>query len=217
MPIYCISGLGADKQAFDKLNFPIHYEVLFIDWIEPIQHETLAQYAKRMAKDIDQTQEVILVGLSFGGIMSIEIAKLMEVKKIILISSISNDSELPMYYKIAGFLHVQKIPDLGKLLRNKLLASKLFGVKESKLKEYLFDRMSKTTDNYLQWSLDQISSWKQKEKMPQVAHIHGTADLIFPISSCKPDYIIKNGGHFMIVTHAKSVSNCIQTILTTLP
>lgn len=216
MPIYCISGLGADKQAFDKLNFPINYQVHFIDWIEPIQHEILAEYAKRMAKDMDQTQEIILVGLSFGGIMSIEIAKLMKVKKIILISSISNDSELPLYYKIAGFLQVQKIPDLGKLLRNKLLASKLFGVKNSKLKEYLFDRMSKTTDNYLQWSLDQIANWKQKEKMPQVAHIHGTADLVFPISNCKPDYIIKNGGHFMIVTHAKSVSKCIQTILATL-
>ena len=41
-----------------------------------------------MSREIDTSRNPILIGLSFGGMMCIEIAKLIPVEKVILISSI---------------------------------------------------------------------------------------------------------------------------------
>lgn len=35
MKLYVISGLGADRSVFDRIDFPAHLEVVFIDWLIP--------------------------------------------------------------------------------------------------------------------------------------------------------------------------------------
>ena len=84
--IYCISGLGADEKAFAKIKVP-GYALQHLLWLTPEKDEALEAYAKRMAKQIPDANP-ILMGLSFGGMLCIEIAKLIPVEKVILISSI---------------------------------------------------------------------------------------------------------------------------------
>lgn len=105
--IYCISGFGADERVFSKLNFGEN-EVHFIPWKIPEKHETIESYAARMNQDILHPNPV-LVGLSFGGMMSIEIAKLISVEKIVLLSSVSTRHELPLYMKIVGKLRLNRL------------------------------------------------------------------------------------------------------------
>src|SRR5688572_20594857 len=95
--VYLLSGLGADKRVFDWLDFSGN-NVTHVIWLEPVSNESLEQYARRLLNQITATQPV-LVGVSFGGIMAIEIAKLIETKKIVLISSARTRSDLPFYYK----------------------------------------------------------------------------------------------------------------------
>ena len=83
--LYLISGLGADKRVFDFLDLP-GFKIHHIEWVEPGDHETVENYAKRLLNQI-RTVKPILIGLSFGGLIAIEIGKLMETEKIILISS----------------------------------------------------------------------------------------------------------------------------------
>lgn len=79
--IYCISGMGADEKAF--INLQVNgYELKFIPWIRPHKNERIEHYAERMAKYIKHDSPILL-GLSFGGMVSIEIAKQMPVKKIV--------------------------------------------------------------------------------------------------------------------------------------
>jgi len=109
--IYCISGLGVDERAFSNLRID-GYQLKVIQWIEPLKNETLYRYAKRMSEEID-TENPILMGLSFGGMMCIEIAKQIPVSKVIIISSIKSSLELPTWMKTVAWLKLNKILPVG--------------------------------------------------------------------------------------------------------
>ena len=49
--IYCISGLGADERAFSNLKID-GYELVYMPWLQPLEKETIEQYAKRMSTGI---------------------------------------------------------------------------------------------------------------------------------------------------------------------
>ena len=68
MNVYFISGLGADKRVFSKLQLDDQFSVNYIEWIAPLKKETLQHYASRLVTQIDTTKPFQLVGLSFGGI-----------------------------------------------------------------------------------------------------------------------------------------------------
>jgi esterase/lipase len=106
-PIYIFSGLGADERVFKHLVFD-GYEPIFIKWIIPIKNEQMEDYAKRLTNQI-LTNKPILVGLSFGGIMAIEVSKIIEPEKIILLATAKTINEIPLYYRIAGFLRLNQL------------------------------------------------------------------------------------------------------------
>jgi len=72
--------LGADEKAFSHLKID-GFNLVFIPWLMPDKNEPISKYAKRMAISITD-KEPVLIGLSFGGIMCIEIARMIPVKKI---------------------------------------------------------------------------------------------------------------------------------------
>lgn len=87
IPIYFISGLGADRRAFSKLIFSEHFPMIHLDWISPEPNESLRSYASRLALEIDSSNPFYLVGLSFGGMLATEIAKELNPIHTFLISS----------------------------------------------------------------------------------------------------------------------------------
>lgn len=210
MNVYFISGLGADRRAFDKIRLSDADTIHHIDWLEPGANETLPDYARRMSAGIDTRSPFALVGLSFGGLLSIEISKQLPAQKVFLISSISNRSELPWYFRMSGRLHLHHTGFVRLLKSNQHVMYWFFGTKSSKLQAYLTERIMATSHNYLQWSLEQITRWPQETKPFNVVHLHGTADKLFPIRYVKPDYAIERGSHFMVVTHAREISAILQ-------
>src|SRR5258705_6725488 len=105
--IYCISGLGADERIFTNLRLE-GYELKHIPWLRPNKKESLQEYAKRMAKSI-QHDSPVLLGVSFGGMIGIEIARQIPLQKLIIISSIKSADELPQWMKLAGTLQLNKL------------------------------------------------------------------------------------------------------------
>src|ERR1700743_1924972 len=104
MKVYFISGIGADYRFFTHVRLPEGYEARYIHWIEPLPGETLPDYTFRLSGQIDPTEPLARIGLSLGGIMSVEIAKRIPPICTILISSVPLSSQLPPLYKIAGNL-----------------------------------------------------------------------------------------------------------------
>jgi pimeloyl-ACP methyl ester carboxylesterase len=204
--LFLISGLGADRRVFEFVDLS-GYKLNFIDWIPPQPSESIEHYAERLLQQIP-VKKPILIGVSFGGMMAVEIGKLIETEKIILISSAKNQSDLPWYFRLIGKLklsrHFPATPPPSILFY-------AFGVKEKYEKELLVNIIRKTDPLFLNWALEKIFSWKNKSSLPDSVKIHGTNDKLFP--NRKANYLIEDGGHFMIVNRANEIGALLKSIL----
>ncbi len=210
--IYCISGFGADERVFSKLDFGDN-DVHFIAWKIPEKHESIGSYAERMQKDIVHSNPVLL-GLSFGGMMSIEIAKRIAVEKVILVSSISTCRELPLYMKIAGKLRLNKLIPMKPYPILEPLENYNLGVQTKEEKELLKEYRKNLNLQYSNWAMDQVVNWANDRTLPNVIHIHGTKDHIFPIRYIhNPDYIIQGGGHLISMNNSEELNGILKKIL----
>lgn len=206
--IYCISGFGADERVFSKLDFGENH-VHFIPWKIPEKKESISSYAKRMSDDIVHPNP-ILVGLSFGGMMSIEIAKLIVVEKVILLSSISTCHELPLYMKIAGTLHLNRLIPMRPYSILEPLENYNLGVETKEEKRLVKEYRKNLNLQYSNWAIDQVVTWKNSFVPPHLIHIHGSNDHIFPIKKVKADYVIKGGGHLIPMNNADEVNAILK-------
>ena len=141
--IYIFSGLGVDQRVFDKVNFD-EFNVEFIDWILPLKSETIENYATRISQRIIE-KDVFLIGLSFGGMMAVEVAKIIPVKKVILIASAKTKFELPLMYRIAGKIRLHKLIPSVIFKWSNFLSRWIFGI-QTKEEKVLFKNILKDTD-----------------------------------------------------------------------
>ena len=97
-------GMSANPLIFKRIKFSDEkYEIHFLKWAKPVLNESIENYSKRLL-DFIKHKNPILIGVSFGGLIVQEISKLIDVEKVIIISSIKSNRELPLYMKSAKFL-----------------------------------------------------------------------------------------------------------------
>lgn len=209
--IYCISGLGADERAFSRLKFD-GYKVTCLPWLTPLPKETITEYATRMSQGI-KAEKPVLMGLSFGGMMSIEIAKLVAVEKVILISSIKSYKELPRWMKTAGFFRLNKIFPMRSFKLTEPIQNRFIGITKPDEIELVRSYRRNAPQVYMDWAINEVFKWRNDWQPPILYHIHGDADRIFPINQLVPTHIIKDGGHFMIMNKAAEVNAALKHIL----
>lgn len=208
--LYCISGFGADERVFANLNFG-NYQVHFIPWLIPEKKEKLADYARRMSQNIKHENPVLL-GLSFGGMMCIEIAKTIKTKKVILISSVKSFRELPRWMRLTGKSHLHKIFPLRSFRLFEPIQNYNLGI-TNKIELNLVRGYRKNIgQRYTDWAANEIVNWQNNWQPENLFHIHGTKDKMFPIKNVKADYLIPDGGHFMIMNKAAEVSEALKDI-----
>ncbi|WP_439880033.1 alpha/beta hydrolase [Pontibacter sp. MBLB2868] len=212
--IYFISGLGADWRMFQFLKLPDHLHQQQIKWLDPLNlDESLESYAQRLLPQIADTANPIFVGFSFGGLVAIELAKLLRPRKTILISSLATRHALPWYYRLAGKTHLHKVMPF-KLMQNTYpLAPFFFGAHTPYERRMLKSVFFRIDENFLRWALGRLLEWQQATVPPNIVQIHGTADLILPLYD-RPDIIkIQHGQHLMVLHKPEAVSNVLSRIL----
>lgn len=207
MKIYCFSGLGADEQAFQNLKVEGH-QLVHISWIKPLKGETLSDYAIRLKPTIKDNHPFVLLGVSFGGMIAMEIAKRLKPKSLILISTVTSKEELPVIYRVAGWLGLHKIIPPDFLKQANLVTYYLFGLKEPENKDILSQTLKRTDATFLKWALGAIVNWDNREKKDCI-RIHGTNDRILPINNIRVNHRIAKGGHLMILNKGEEISNII--------
>lgn len=206
--IYIFSGLGVDQRVFNKIDFD-GFNVEFIEWIDPLKRETIENYAKRISFEAIE-KDSILIGLSFGGMMAVEVSKVIPIKKMILIASTKTKSELPLLYHIAGKLRLHKLIPSTVFKWNNLLSRWIFGI-QTKEEKVLFKNILKDTNSrFLCWAINEIVNWKNVQIPEIVTHIHGDNDKILPLKNVEADIIIKSGGHFMTVNKALEIEAILR-------
>src|SRR3989442_4959241 len=96
--VYLIPGMGANFKMFDQLK-ALDYDCIVLNWIAPRPAESMADYAERLADQIDTTTPFSLIGVSFGGMIAVELAHIIKPQKVILISSAKGQTEIPWYFR----------------------------------------------------------------------------------------------------------------------
>ena len=212
MTLYFISGLGADKRAFIKLALPKDWTIKHIEWIENLKDESLSDYCRRLSSQIDYAQSFSLIGLSFGGIVAVEMAKFLTPARVVIISSISTAEQLPIDF--FGNILIKKLK-LYKLIPSSFfkqvntLTYWLFGTKTKDEKDLLRQIINDTPPEFAKWAIGEILTWNNIIKPKKLLHLHGAADRIFPVKNTSADIIINNGGHFMIYSNADEISKIL--------
>lgn len=209
--VYLLPGLANDETIFSYLNLG-DVDIAHIPWLLPLAKETIENYAKRLSAFITHPNPV-LIGLSFGGMMAVEIAKHIPTKKVILLSSAKGKHEIPFYLRWLGKTGLQYIVPTNWFLIPTPLLFWFFGLKKPEHKELFRGVLKRTNRKLYKWSGIAILTWKNRVVPPNLVHIHGTADRVLPIRFVKPDYTIQGGGHFAVVTHADRVSALLRHII----
>ncbi|MBL4676502.1 MAG: alpha/beta hydrolase [Mucilaginibacter sp.] len=214
--IFLIAGLGADKRLFKNIQIPDRYEVVYVEWPEPKLTDTLANYSQSIINQYHIIDKDITIGVSLGGVISTEIAKRVNLGKVILISSIKTDSETPWYFNIFRKLPVYKLTS-GKLFNKLGFVVRLVFGSMSKEDQALFKSMlSNSSPIFLKWAMGAILNWRNDVIPPNLYHIIGDSDLVFPYKNIKnPTAVIKGGTHIMIFDKAAEINAFLADILKT--
>jgi pimeloyl-ACP methyl ester carboxylesterase len=206
--VYFLSGMGADHRAFSFITLPKGFEAIHIPWIKPDKKEPLAAYALRLAGAIRTSEPFILVGLSMGGMMAIEIAKKIPPVCTVLISSIPLSGQLPGYYRVAAKLNA------GFLFPPSLL-KKLVGLKKaiSPASKLVREMFRDCDDEFFKWAMTAVPGWDNQQVPQPLHHIHGKRDLVLPIRLTHPTQAIARAGHMLVMTHSAIVNAFLTEVL----
>jgi len=202
--------LGTDEKVFDQLN--INAKMRFIHWLRPLKNETIKKYALRMGQGIDHSSPVLL-GVSFGGMIAIEIAKQVPLEKLIIVSSIKTADELPRWMKLTGRFQLHRIlPTRSYKITEKYDNSRL-GITNEEERQLVNAYREKMDPVYYAWAVHQVLRWNNNWCPENIVHIHGDHDKIFPVKKLNPTHVIRGGTHIMMLNKANEVSQCINSVL----
>jgi esterase/lipase len=201
--VYFMPGLAASSLIFERIKLPSdQFEIHLLDWFMPLPFQSLEDYAKQMSLKVTK-ENPVLIGVSFGGVLVQEMSKFLKPKKVIIISSVKSNKELPQRMKIAKTTKAYKLFPTGLAQNLEVLSKFAFGsVIKQRLK--LYEKyMSMRDKAYLDWSIEQIINWSRVEVDDSVIHIHGDADEVFPVKNIKNYIPIKGATHIMILSRFK--------------
>lgn len=213
IPVYMMPGLAANSLIFENVKLPESiFEIHLLDWEIPLDNETLLNYAERMAKLVKH-EKAVLIGVSFGGVLVQEMAHFLDLRKLIIISSIKSNLELPLPMRIAKTTKAYKLMPTSLFQNIESLVKLSFGnVVKQRLQLYQ-KYMSMREKVYLDWAIEQMVLWNRVEVDKNVIHIHGDSDDVFPIKYIKNCIVVKGGTHIMILTKYKWLDENLPRII----
>ena len=206
-PLILLPGVGGDARMFgpQRSAFP---ELIVPDWIEPLRNEPLADYAARFAKVVDPGGPCFLGGVSFGGVVALEVASHLTTRECYLFGSIRDPREIPARLKV-----FRSISDLIMILKWLSPTALAYGGRFlNPTARGMLHQVKDTDRRFLRWAAGAILKWKPSPGVSRVrvVQIHGDRDWVFPIGRTSADKTIKGAGHLMSLTHAEEVNQFVR-------
>jgi len=211
--IFLISGLGADRRLFDRLDLP-GYELIYVDWIEPEKQDTITTYAHKLIDKYGIVPQSTVIGVSLGGILTVEISSIITLHKAVIISSIKSVSEIPWYFSLFRELPVYKIIPHGFYAFMGAFIKPLFGGMTAAEWKVFKSMVQHTSPAFMKWAMHAVLRWRPKPLTTKIYQIVGTRDFIFSSKKVKDATVIIPGGtHDMVYKMGGQISLALQSIL----
>ncbi|MFL1011205.1 alpha/beta hydrolase [Flavisericum labens] len=211
--VYFMPGMAASPKIFEFIKLPEdQFKMHFLEWHIPLDNELLSDYAVRMCKKVKHSN-VVLIGVSFGGVLVQEMDKCIHAKKLIIISSIKSVDELPKRMVLAKATGAYKIVPTQLASKIDVLEKYTFGKTIEKRIKLYKKYLSVNNDQYLSWAIKNMVCWEQMEYRKDLVHIHGDNDPVFPIKNIKKCMVIKGGTHIMVINKYKWFNENLPRII----
>jgi pimeloyl-ACP methyl ester carboxylesterase len=214
IPVYFMPGMAASSKIFENITLPEDkFEMFFLEWLLPFDNEPLTEYAKRIAENIKHDNPV-LIGVSFGGLIVQEVCRIINARKVIIISSVRSSLEFPRRMRFAKMTHAYRIFPTRLMERVDWLAKFSYGNNMITRRLNLYEKFLSVRDKkYLDWAFEKIIRWERTEPDETVIHIHGENDEVFPSKYIKNYIPIKGGTHIMILNKAKWLNENLPRLI----
>jgi pimeloyl-ACP methyl ester carboxylesterase len=205
---YLIPGMGADKRLFQHFNLT-NGKVHHLDWIPHGGSKNLAEYATLMAERIT-TEKNVVVGSSMGGMVTVEIAKIIQPKGAVLVSAPSGRHEFPQVLKNLNALRLHRALTPKLVLRISTLADLFMGFKTDEQRAMFYDMLRGNGEDFLHFAISAVLEWKNTTP-PGVPFIQilGTHDRLFKQHKIPNAIMLEGSGHFTAFERGKEVSEII--------
>ena len=202
--VYLMPGMAASPLIFEYIKLPEDkFQLHYLEWVLPQPKEHLEDYALRMSKNITHDQAV-LIGVSFGGVLVQEMSKFLNLKKLIIVSSVKTNLELPRRLHTLRKLKAYYLLPTGLAKYVNMFSRLAVGKNRVSKRLKLYQKYLSVNDKvYLDWAIKEIVCWKQKEAIKNCIHIHGDNDFVFPIKNLGPCITVSGGTHIMIINKYK--------------
>lgn len=207
--MYLIPGVGCDERVFHFLHLP-PLDVVHLQWEKPLYNENLDEYVVRLIPQIKKDTMPIFIGLSFGGIVAIELAKRLPYHKVILISSLKTYFERPLRMNLMEILPLHRFLPARLAVNFDFWHNWAFGQTDEKEKAFIQDMIKNVDLEFNEWAVHQAITWGNTEELNGLVHIHGDNDNIFPVQYIRNYINIPGGTHLMIINKAQRISEIIN-------
>jgi len=211
--VYFMPGLAASSAIFERIKLPEdQFEIHLLEWVIPQEKQSLNDYAMQLSKEVKH-ENLILVGVSFGGILVQEMKKFLNPKKVIIISSVKSNKEFPRRMKIAKTTKAYKLIPVTLFENIENLTKYAFG-NYIKQRVKLYEKYLSIRDkNYLNWAIENVILWERTEIDADIIHIQGLEDEVFPVKNIRNFIPVKAGTHIMILNKYKWLNENLPKIM----
>ena len=213
--IYLFPGQGSDYRIFNEISFDTSlFNVMVIEYDIPEKSMTMKEYAKELSIQVDTSGEYILIGVSLGGMICVELSEYINPSKTIIISSAKNRQELPFRFKFQRIIPLYKVFPRSILLLGAKVLQPIVEPDRNKNKQIFKSMLASKNPTYMKRTIGMVITWDRVENSKMIYHIHGTNDHTIPFRNITdPDYVIENGSHMMTLTRAEEISRILKEII----
>jgi pimeloyl-ACP methyl ester carboxylesterase len=216
-------GLGADPRMFRQQKRAFGDDLQCPDWLSPHADEPFDGYTRRWAKqlhpDPDDDRPLFLGGVSFGGMVAMQMARHLTTTAVILIGSCRSSAAKPPRWQTARRLG-DMIP--RRLFGRRALAAAALWVSvldrlDGPHRSLMMKMAADSDPEHIRWSGHACADWDfdsgQDPGFPPVHQIHGRLDAIIPLYPGDPDTVIPDGRHLIHFSHRHTVNRYIMDVL----
>ena len=196
---FLLPGMGANSAMYDALRGEVDFEIDFLNWPTYRGEKSYEEVATRIIEENHIESGDIVGGSSLGGMVSIEVANIIQSKAIVLIGSAINASEIQTLLKLLSPLASVTPMSLLQALcgKHKHIVSQMF---------------YESDPAFIRAMCLYLTSWRGNQgNLNKIYRLHGKKDHVIPNHSTHCE-VIDNSGHLLALTHPKETGLFLNKI-----
>lgn len=211
MKVYAVPGLATNEGIFAGIKLYNH-QLIVLKWPSLKREYSMKEYAMCFVEQINTNEPFMILGLSFGGMIAVELGKILQPEKVILISSAKTRRGLSWPIRFFKFFPVHLlIPD--RIFRSFSFRARLLLGFSADYMKILAPMVKEMPENYFKYAIHYIVNWNNKDVPENTILIHGNADKLIWHNKKFADHTIQKGSHAMVITKASELNKILNEIL----